>query len=82
MKKRTILLAIASTLLTVSALTLSALMLYGIFVDFRSLGRAIFFQGVFPVLFLLFILAAFIVGIVMIVELYRLEERIEKEKSR
>lgn len=82
MKKRTVLLAIASVLLTVSALTLSALMLCGIFVDFRSLARAIFFQGVFPVLFLLFILAAFIVGILMMTDLYRSEERIEKEKSR
>ena len=82
MKKRTVLLALASVLLTVSALTLSALMLYGIFLDFRSLGRAVFFQGVFPVLFLLFILAMFITGIVMMTELYRLEERIEREESR
>lgn len=71
MKKRTVLLALASVLLTVSALTLSAMMLYGIFVDFRSLGRAVFFQGVFPVLFLLFILVVFIVGIVMMTELFR-----------
>lgn len=70
MKKRTVLLALASVLLTVSALTLSAMMLYGIFVDFRSLGRAVFFQGVFPVLFLLFILVVFIVGIVMMTELF------------
>ena len=82
MKKRTVLLALASVLLTVSALTLSAMMLYGIFVDFRALGRAVFFQGVFPVLFLLFILVVFIVGIVMMTELFRLEERIEKEESR
>lgn len=71
MKKRTVLLTLASVLLTVSALTLSAMMLYGIFVDFRSLGRAVFFQGVFPVLFLLFILVVFIVGIVMMTELFR-----------
>lgn len=71
MKKRTVLLALASVLLTVSALTLSAMMLYGIFVDFRSLGHAVFFQGVFPVLFLLFILVVFIVGIVMMTELFR-----------
>ena len=71
MKKRTVLLALASVLLTVSALTLSARMLYGIFVDFRALGRAVFFQGVFPVLFLLFILAMFITGIVMMTELFR-----------
>ena len=71
MKKRTVLLAIASVLLAVSGLTLSAMVLYGIFIDFRSLGRAIFFQGVFPVLFLLFILAMFITGIVMMTELFR-----------
>lgn len=71
MKKRTVLLALASVLLTVSALTLSVMVLYGIFVDFRSLGRAMFFQGVFPVLFLLFILVVFIVGIVMMTELFR-----------
>ena len=71
MKKRTVLLALASVLLTVSAVTLSAMMLYGIFVDFRYLGRAVFFQGVFPVLFLLFILVVFIVGIVMMTELFR-----------
>ena len=80
MKKRMVLLAIASTLLSVSAMTLSALALYAIFVDFRSLTHVIFFQGVFPVPFLLFILAALIVGLLMMTDLYRSGERVEKEE--
>ena len=81
MNKRTVLLVIASVLLTVSALTLSVLMLYGIFVDFRALIHGIFFQGIFPVLFLLFILVVFIVGILMMADIYRAEARMEKEDA-